>query len=90
MHTHAMSMRLQVLVDESELAEIRETAQRHGLTVSEWTRQVIRTARQRESTSDPARKLQSIRSAAEHNFPAGDIATMLSEIECGYLGQSAA
>jgi hypothetical protein len=30
-------------------------------------------------------KLEAIRTAAEHEFPTGDIDTMLAEIERGYL-----
>ncbi|MGH3545584.1 MAG: antitoxin, partial [Mycobacteriales bacterium] len=85
-----MSTRLQVVMEERELEEVRQLAQRHGLTVSEWTRQVIRSARRRESVGDPARKLHAIRSAAGHAFPVGDISSMLADIERGYLGQDVA
>jgi len=77
-------------MEERDLAEIRQIAQRHGLTVSEWTRQVIRSARCRESVGDPARKLHVIRSAADHSFPVADVSSMLADIERGYLEQDAA
>jgi hypothetical protein len=77
-------------MEERELAEIRQIAQRHGLTVSEWTRQVVRSARRRESVGDPARKLHAIRSAVDHSFPVGDVSSMLADIERGYLGHDAA
>ncbi|MEQ9398170.1 MAG: hypothetical protein RJQ04_03290 [Longimicrobiales bacterium] len=40
-----MSTRLQVVMDESELAEIQDAAERARLTVSEWVRLVLREAR---------------------------------------------
>lgn len=80
-----MSKRLQVVVEDVELAEIQEAARRHGLTASEWVRQVLRHARRSEQVGEPARKLAIIRAAAEHSFPAPDIDVMLAEIERGYL-----
>ncbi len=83
-----MSKRLQVLLDEHELAELRAIAERHSTTVSEWVRQVIRAARRREFSGDPARKLDAIRLATEHAFPTADIEVMLAEAERGYLGEA--
>ncbi len=80
-----MSKRLQILLGDEEYGALHATARRHGVTVSAWVRQLIRDARGRESTGDPARKLEAIRVAASHSFPAGDIDTMLAEIEQGYL-----
>lgn len=80
-----MSKRLQVLLDDHEYAELRSTAERHGVTVSDWVRQVIRTARRREAAGDPARKLAALRAAMQHSFPTGDIEQMLEETERGYL-----
>lgn len=80
-----MSKRLQVLLEDEEFGALHATARRHGMTVSAWVRQLIRDARGRESAGDPARKLEAIRIAARHSFPAGDIHTMLAEIEQGYL-----
>ncbi len=80
-----MSKRLQVLLDERELAELGQLAERQGMTVSEWVRQAIRAARRRESDGDVARKLAAIRKAAEYSFPAPDIDEMLAETERGYL-----
>ncbi|MBA2322932.1 MAG: antitoxin [Pseudonocardiales bacterium] len=82
-----MSKRLQVLLDEQELAEIQDIAARSGLTVSAWVRQLIHGARQRHSTGDPARKLAAVREAMRHSFPTGDIEQMLEETERGYLAE---
>jgi hypothetical protein len=80
-----MSKRLQVLLEDSELKEIQQTARRNKMTVAEWVRQTLRSARRREPNDDRARKLQAIQEATRHRFPAGSIEEMLAEIERGYL-----
>jgi DNA-binding transcriptional MerR regulator len=79
-----MSKRLQILLDDRELGEIRRAARRSGLTVSEWVRQAMRQARRTSTDRDPARKLAVIRAASKHSFPTADIDRMLAEIEAGY------
>jgi len=79
-----MSKRLQVLFDDSELREIRRTARRHRMTVAEWVRQTLRAARREEPVGGTRKKLQIVRSAAEHQFPTADISEMLDQIERGY------
>ncbi|MDH3206136.1 MAG: ribbon-helix-helix protein, CopG family [Gemmatimonadota bacterium] len=81
-----MSTRLQVVLDEEELEEIRRAARRHRLTVSEWVRQALRESRRAEPRRDEERKLEVVREAAEHAYPVGDIGEMLRDIESGYLG----
>lgn len=80
-----MSKRLQVLLEEEELDEVRRVAERHHMTVAEWVRQVLRAARRQEPEREVHEKLEAIRHAAEHDFPSGDIDQMLAEIERGYL-----
>ena len=81
-----MSKRLQVLLDESELAEIRRTARRQKLTTAAWVRQALRAARRAEPGADAKKKLAVVRAAARHRLPTADIDQMLAEIERGYLG----
>lgn len=81
-----MSKRLQVLLDDREFDAIRELARREGVTVSEWIRQLVRTAQQERPAGDQARKLAVVRTAARNNFATGDIEDMLAEIELGYRG----
>lgn len=81
-----MSTRLQVLVDEAELAELQRVAKRHRLTLSAWVRQVLREAVRREPADDSRRKLAVVREAATHRYPAPGIKQMLGEIERGYTG----
>ncbi len=79
-----MSKRLQVLMDEEELEQIRQTARGQRMTVAEWVRQALRAARRQEPLGDPSRKLAVVRAATRHSFPAGEIQEMLAEIARGY------
>jgi hypothetical protein len=83
-----MSKRLQVLLDEAELEEIRRVAARKRMTVAEWVRQSLRSARADEPIHDVQVKLEVLERARRHTFPSGDIAHMLAEIEVGYLTES--
>jgi hypothetical protein len=79
-----MSKRLQVLLDEAEMADVRRAARRQRLTTAEWVRQALRSARRQAPEGDPKRKLAAVRASARHEFPTGDIGQMLAEIERGY------
>lgn len=80
-----MSKRLQVLLEEAELAEIRRAARLSRMTVAEWVRQALKRARQEEPVTDTRRKLAVVREAARGSYPTADIDQMLAEIERGYL-----
>lgn len=81
-----MTTRLQVLLEDDEIAEIRRVARRHRMTVAEWVRQALRRARRDEPTTDPRKKLAAVREAARGDYPTADIDRMLTEIEIGYGG----
>jgi hypothetical protein len=81
-----MSKRLQVILDDDELAEIRRAARRSKTTVAHWVRTALRAARRQEPRGDTKKKLEVVRAAAGHAFPTADIDQMLQEIERGYLG----
>jgi hypothetical protein len=81
-----MSKRLQVLLDEAELMEIRKLARRQRLSTAAWVRQALRAARRAEPRTDIKKKLATVRAAASHAFPTADIDQMLIEIERGYAG----
>ena len=83
-----MSKRLQVLLEESELAEIRKLARRQRLSTAAWVRQALRAARRGEPGADAKKKLAVVRAAVAHAFPTADINQMLNEIERGYLPAS--
>ncbi|MDB4983355.1 MAG: hypothetical protein JWM82_4107 [Myxococcales bacterium] len=80
-----MSTRLQVILDDEELAEIQRTARKHHMTTAEWVRQALRKAQRSEPRGDVKKKLAVVRAAVEHAFPTGDIESVLEEIERGYL-----
>ena len=80
-----MSKRLQVLLDEKELRQIRRIAERNGTTVAEWVRAALRREMRSESGSAPDKKLAAVRRAAQHEYPTAPIDQMLAEIERGYL-----
>ncbi len=79
-----MSIRLQVVMSETELDAVRAAARERGLTVSEWVRETLRDARRKVAGGDAERKLAAIRAADRHGYPTADIDQMLGEIERGY------
>jgi Ribbon-helix-helix protein, copG family len=79
-----MRTRLQVLLPDSEMEEIRKLAKREHIAVGEWVRRALRAARAAQSLRDPRVKLNAIRKAAAYSSPTADIEQMLHEIEKGY------
>lgn len=79
-----MSKRLQVLLPDPEMEEIRKLARRERLTIGEWVRRTLREARSQQPVHDPRSKLKAVREAAEHSFPTAEIDQMLEEIERGF------
>ncbi|HSJ46255.1 MAG TPA: hypothetical protein VK923_16385 [Euzebyales bacterium] len=67
-----MSTRLQVVLDDEELEDIRRVARRHGMTVSEWVRQTLRRACRQTASGSVDRKLAAVRAAAAHEFPTSE------------------
>lgn len=82
-----MSKRLQVLLPEAEFRQLRQVARRSRMTVAEWVRRALRAAWRTEPSADRQKKLLTIREAAAHRGPTGDIDQVLREIEQGYLGK---
>ena len=83
-----MAKRLQVLLDDAELRELRRVAKAQRMTVAEWVRQTLRAARLRQPLGDAPSKIAAIRVAARHAFPTGPLEDMLTDIERGYLDTS--
>ena len=81
-----MTKRLQVLLDDDELLDVQRAARAERLTVAEWVRGALRTARAR--TVSPEQKLAALRLATRHEFPTADIEELLAQIEAGYAGTS--
>lgn len=82
-----MAKRLQVILQDPEYREVQRAARLRHMSIAEWVRQALAHARRSEPLGDADRKLQVIRAAAKHDFPTGDIDTILAEIEQGYLGK---
>ncbi len=79
-----MAKRLQVILDDAEMRDVRRVARSQGTTVAEWVRQTLRAARRREPIEGASRKLEAVRSAARHDFPTADLDQMRREIAQGY------
>jgi hypothetical protein len=79
-----MSKRLQVILQDPEYREIQKMARGRRMSLAEWVRQALDLARRREPLGSTGKKLEVIRAAAQHDYPTGDIDSMLAEIEKGY------
>ena len=71
-----MSKRLQVLMDDEELARIQGTAEVEGITVADWVRRVLKRALQERPERDRDRKIAAVRAAVVHSFPAPEIGNL--------------
>ena len=83
-----MAKRLQVILRDPEYREIQRAARSRHMSIAEWVRQALELARRREPSGDMGKKLEAVRAAARHNFPSGDIESILAEIENGYDSES--
>ncbi len=71
-------------MDDGELKGFRAAAEAEHLTLSDWVRRALREAAAQRSTAKPDDRIEAIRRAATHAFPAPDVEQMLAEIEVGY------
>jgi hypothetical protein len=78
-----MTKRLQVLLDDDELATIQQLAKTRHTTTAEWVRGVLRAAVEVETRPGSAVKLAALRRAAAHDYATGDIEQLLEETERG-------
>lgn len=79
-----MSKRLQVVLQEAEYREIQRAARSRHMSLAEWVRQALQSARREEPSGSMGKKLEAVRRAVQSEYPAGDIDRMLEEIEIGY------
>jgi hypothetical protein len=79
-----MAKRLQVILQDPEYRAIQHLARSRSMSLAEWVRQALDLARRREPLGSASKKLGVIRAAAQHDYPTGDIDSMLAEIEKGY------
>jgi hypothetical protein len=83
-----MTKRLQVLLDDDELADIHRHARLRHQTTAAWVRDALREARERRNAANEqelARRLAAIEKAYGYSHPVDDIEQMLEGIERGYL-----
>jgi len=79
-----VAKRLQVILKDPEYREIQRVARSRHMSIAEWVRQALDLARRREPLGSIGKKLETIRTATQHNYPVADIDGMLAEIEAGY------
>ena len=73
-----------MILKDPEYREIQRVARSRHMSLAEWVRQALESARRREPVGSISKKLESIHISAQHEFPSGDIDRMLAEIEAGY------
>lgn len=79
-----MTKRLQVLLDDDELSEIKALARRRRQTTAAWVRDALRAARTAADYPLPETRLRAVREAAALAYPIADMNELLAEIEHGY------
>jgi hypothetical protein len=79
----SMSKRLQIVMQDKEIEELRRCARRQGLTLGEWARRALAQARKTESGPTAEQKLEAMERALRCGHPTGDISEILASIESG-------
>ena len=79
----SMSTRLQIIVSEEEIEELRKCADREGVTLSEWARRALRRARASQLGPTPELKLKVLEQALQRGHPTSNMDEMLDDIERG-------
>jgi len=80
-----MSIRLQILLAEDDLREIKRLASQEHMTVSAWVRRAIQHERRERPRSVVQQKQEVLRKAAEFQFPTADYEDLAADIESDYL-----
>ena len=63
-----MAKRLQVILQDAEYREIQRVARARRMSIAEWVRQALASARRYEPLGDTGKKLDTVREAARQNF----------------------
>ncbi len=79
-----MTKRLQVLLQDPDYREIQRVARSRHMSVAEWVRQALESARRQEPGGTVGKKLDAVRIAIQHEYPSGRMEDILAEIETGY------
>lgn len=81
-----MTKRLQVLLEDDELATIQSLARRRRQTTAAFVREALRAASEAAEYPLPEARLRAIREAVALSYPITDVDELLAEIERGYAG----
>ncbi len=73
-----------MILKDPEYKEIQRVARSRRMSIAEWVRQALDLARRQEPLGSIGKKLETIQTAARHDYPVSDIDGMLAEIEAGY------
>ena len=83
-----MARRLRVILRDTEYREIQSAERARHMSIAEWVRHALGLALRRERSTTMWKKLEAVREAARHNFPTGDMESILAEIDGGYRADS--
>jgi hypothetical protein len=78
-----MAKRLEVILDDHELAEIRRIAHERHQSVAEWVRSALCQALAGDAGRPAAVKLEALRASVSYAFPTGPIEQLNAEIVRG-------
>jgi hypothetical protein len=76
--------RLQMILKDSEYREIQRVARARHMSIAEWVRQALNLAGGEGPLGSMGKKLETVRRAAQCQYPRGDIESVVSEIEVAY------
>jgi hypothetical protein len=79
----SMSKRLQIVMPDEEIEEMRRTAEQAGMSLSEWARLALRRAQRSQRGPTAEDKLKAVERALECGHPTGAIQEVLADIEKG-------
>lgn len=79
-----MAKRLQVILQDPEYREIQRAARSQRMSLAEWVRRALESARRQQPVGSSSKKLEAVRRATQHEFPTAGVDQMLDEIEAGY------
>lgn len=79
----SMSKRLQIVMADEEIEELRRSAEREGMSLSEWARQALRRAQRSQEGPTADDKMKAVERALACDYPTGDIEEILASIEKG-------
>ena len=74
---------MQLVMKDREIEQLRDCAERDGLSLSEWARRALERARRDQEGPSPEQKQKALEQALKCGHPTGDIEEVIAEIERG-------